>query len=49
LDSPLVSRSCVFEAEQHGGVAEGSERHDESSLVLIFFCQTDLMISRVEI
>jgi hypothetical protein len=45
----LVSCSSVFEAEQHGGIAESPKSCDECSLIFIFLCQTDLVISGVAI
>jgi hypothetical protein len=49
LNSYLVSRSSVFEAERHGVIAESSEWSDECCFFLVLFCQTNLMIPRVAI
>jgi hypothetical protein len=49
LNSSLISCSSIFEAERHGGIAESSEWSDECCFFLVFFCQTNLMIPRVEI
>jgi hypothetical protein len=41
--------SHVLEAERHGGIAESSKWGDECSFLLIFFCQADLMVSRITV
>jgi hypothetical protein len=49
LDGPLIGGSCILQPEGHGGVGICSKGGDKCYLDLVFFLESNLVVTRVAV